>query len=87
MISVDNFNNGIILTVLGLSIAFLLLVSLAFSVFIISRIMILSNRGTQYLSKINRAKDEARYNKSLAAAIAVTILKNNRISRSDISEK
>ncbi len=87
MISVDNFNNGIILTVLGLLIAFLLLVSLAFSVFIISRIMILSNRGTQYLSKINRAKDEAHYNKSLAAAIAVTILKNNRISRSDISEK
>ena len=87
MISVDNFNNGIILTVLGLLIAFLLLVSLAFSVFIISKIMILSNVGTKYFSKFNRSKDEAHYNKSLAAAVAVTILKNNRISRSEISEK
>ena len=87
MISVDNFNNGIILTVLGLLVAFFLLISLAFSVYIISRIMILGNRVSQYLSGLNRSKDEVHHNKSLAAAVAVTILKNDRSNESDHSGK
>ena len=87
MISVDNFNNGIILTVLGLFVAFALLVFLAFSIFIFSRIIVLGNRVTQYLSGLNRSKDEVQRNKSLAAAVAVTILKNDRSNRSDDSGK
>ena len=87
MISVDNFNNGIILTVLGLFVAFALLVFLAFSIFIFSRIIMLGNRVTQYLSGLNRSKDEVQRNKSLAAAVAVTILKNDRSNRSDDSGK
>ena len=87
MISVDNFNNGIILTVLGLFVAFALLILLASSIFIFSRIIMLGNRVTQYLSGLNRSKDEAQRNKSLAAAVAVTILKNDRSNRSDDSGK
>jgi len=87
MISVDNFNNGIILTVLGLFVAFALLILLASSIFIFSRIIMLGNRVTQYLSGLNRSKDEVQRNKSLAAAVAVTILKNDRSNRSDDSGK
>ena len=87
MISVDNFSNGIILTVLGLFVAFALLVFLAFSIFVFSRIIVLGNRVTQYLSGLNRSKDEVQRNKSLAAAVAVTILKNDRSNRSDDSGK